>query len=142
MKKIHIFTAVVLALLTVLAAGCSSESASMSVDLSDEKTALIEMENATDDHQLVSGTLAVEEGEEVVIEAELSDGSDVLIEYYAGEEEQDIDEVPELSESAYETEHKGSGTMTITVDPGYYYLRVTPQSKSTGKITMTVRPIE
>ncbi len=137
MKKISALAAILI-FLTAMVSGCSSESASMVLEIENEKQAVIQIENADSDNQVFSGALTVEADEELVIDADMDEASDVLIEYISGEAAID-GEVPEDAPATYETTHQGSGVMTITMDPGEYSLRVTPQFKSNGTITITVQ---
>ena len=122
----------------------------MSIEMIDGKEALIELKNAEDGNSVFSGILTVAEGEELGIEANVDEGSKVLIEFAAVPEDENSDEnsdenpdeIMEFGESGAELTIDQSAATTQEIDPADYQVRVTAQSKSNGKIRLHVTEAE
>lgn len=149
MKKIKIIAVAVLLAFAMLTAGCSSSGGpELEMDMADEKNAVITMKNAAKDDFAMAGSLAVAEGEELVIEYDLKKDGKVRIELTGVfEEEQSSeemigdlpDEIMESVESSYEMTLEGSGSTSYEVDPGEYYVEVTVLNTSTGSIKLIAK---
>ena len=112
------------------------------MDTSDEKTATIEFNNAKEDEFVQGGYLSVAAGEGIEVVSELNDGGKVLIGFIAVPEDQNTDELPDMDSTKYEMMISGDATQGATFDPGDYDLKITVQGKSTGTLTLRVKPAE
>ena len=145
MRKTQLFAAAAIMALALAAAGCSKveeTSSFLTIDLSDEKSCVIEMDSADEGSSVSSAALVIEDGEEFVIEPSLEEGSEVLIQLKAGAENESADTLPDMSDPDYETKIMSNGVMRFTAEPGSYRINVLPQKKSTGTILMSVRSAE
>ena len=142
LKKTAVFVAAIIAVM-MLAVGCGNASkSSITMDLSNEKMAVIEFSNAKEDEFVQGGYITVAEGEGIEVVSDLNDGGKVLIGFIAVEEEQSIDELPDTDSTKYEMMISGSATQGGTFEPGEYDLKITVQGKATGTVTLTVKPVE
>lgn len=122
---------ILLVMLTMTACGGSA----FSIDCSDEKAAHVNAENAAKDEWVVTGSLSVEDGEEVVLKSNLEKG-EIRIELYATSEEQSIDELPEdpSGEPAVVFAASGTDSMSATMAKGSYMIKATVTDKATGTV--------
>ena len=145
MKKTKLFAAAAIMALALTAAGCAKveeSTSSLTIDLSDEKSCVIEMDSADEGSSVSSAALVIEDGEEFVIEPSMEEGSEVLIQLKSGAENESADTLPDMSDPDYETKVLGNGVMRFTADPGSYRVTVLPQKKSSGTIVMSVQSAE
>lgn len=139
-KAAAIATAAVMAL-AMFQTGCgAAEESSITMDLSNEKAATIELSNAKEDDFVQGGYISVAEGEGIEIVSDLNDGGKVVIGFIEVEEDQSIDELPDRDNVKYEMMISGKATEGATLDSGEYDLIVTVQSKATGNVTLSVKP--
>lgn len=140
--KSKILAAALVMTLAVIAAGCGSlGKSSMVMDMSDEKSAVIELNNAKEGEFVQSGYISVTEDEMIEVVSDLNDGGKVDIEFIAVPEEQSIDELPDMDNVKYEMMISGKATQGGTFEPGEYDLKVTVGSKATGTVTLNVKPV-
>ena len=140
--KSKILAAALVMTLAVIAAGCGSlGKSSMVMDMSDEKSAVIELNNAKEGEFVQSGYISVTEDEMIEVVSDLNDGGKVVIEFIAVPEEQSIDELPDMDNVKYEMMISGKATQGGTFEPGEYDLKVTVGSKATGTVTLNVKPV-
>lgn len=139
--KSKILTVAALIILAIIAARFKSFGKSLlTLDMSDEKTAAIELSNAKEGEFVQSGYISVTEGEMIEVVSDLNDGGKVDIEFIAVPENQSIDNIPDMDDAEYEMTISGAATQGCTVDPGQYNLKVTVGSKATGTVTLNVKP--
>lgn len=142
-KKKILFAAAALMALAVIVSGCGmTGKSSIVMDTSDEKTATIEFNNAKEDEFVQGGYLSVAEGEGIEVVSDLNDDGKVLIGFIAVPEDQNTDELPDMDSTKYEMMISGNAVQGATFDPGDYDLKITVQGKSTGTLTLRVKPAE
>ena len=140
-KRTTVFVAAVMAVM-MLAAGCGkAEKSSITMDTSNEKAAVIELSNAKEDEFVQGGYISVADGEGIEVVSDLNDDGKVLIGFIAVPEDQSTDELPDMTTSKYEMMISGKATQGGTFEPGNYDLKVTVQGKSTGNVTLKVKPM-
>ena len=138
-KKTIVFAAAVMAIAAV-ATGCGAGKSLITMDISDEKTAVIEFNNAKEDDFVQGGYISVGEGEGIEVVSDLNDEGKVLIGFIAVPEDQDMEELPDLENTVSEMMISGKATQGATFEPGEYDLKITVQGKSTGTVTLSVKP--
>lgn len=123
----------ILVMMTMSACG-----GAFSIDCADEKAVHVNAKNANTDDWAVTGSLVVEDGEEVVFTSNLTKG-EIKIELYGTPEEQSIDELPEGPDGEPDAMFLASGTdsMSVTVTGGSYMIKATVTDKATGTIDIT-----
>ena len=140
--KTKAYAAAVIMTLAMVLAGCGNiGKPSIVMDIPDEKTAAFEFNNAKKDDFVQAGSIRVEEGEGIEVVSDLNDGGKVLIGFIAVPENQSIDELPDMSTTKYEMMISEKATQGGTFEPGEYDLKVTVLGKSTGSVTLHVKPM-
>ncbi len=140
LKKTAAFAAAVMAM-AMLATGCGAGgTSSITMDMSNEKTAAIELNSAKEDDFVQGGYISVAEGEGIEVVSDLNDEGKVLIGFIAVDEDQSMDKLPDMNNTKYEMMISGAATQGATLEPGEYDLKVTVQSKATGTVTLNVKP--
>ena len=140
--KTKAYAAAAIMTLAMVLAGCGNiGKPSIVMDIPDEKTAAFEFNNAKKDDFVQAGSIRVEEGEGIEVVSDLNDGGKVLIGFIAVPENQSIDELPDMSTTKYEMMISEKATQGGTFEPGEYDLKVTVLGKSTGSVTLHVKPM-
>ena len=143
MRKMKLFTAAAVMALALAAVGCAGkteESNSMlSIVIEDEKYCEIELSDTDEGSSVSSAALVINDGEALVIEPSLEEGSKVLIQMKSGAENEDIDTVPDMSDPDYEITVDNNDAMQYTLNSGSYRVNVLPEKNTNGTITMTVQ---
>lgn len=145
MRKTQLVAAAAIMALALTAAGCGkveTSNSSLTIDLRDDKSCVIEMDSADEGSSVSSAALVIEDGEEFVIEPSMEEGSEVLIQLKAGAENENAETLPDMSNPDYEAKVMGNGVMRFTTEPGSYRVNVLPQKKSSGTINMSVQSAE
>ena len=142
MKKKFITAIAILMTLAACMTGCRGGKPSMSMEIIDEKSAQIVLNNADPDDFMLSGTIEIENGESLEITPEIKDGSEVSIELLAVSENQSPDKAPEIGEADFDVIINSNDTISSVVDPGSYMLKVTALSRSDGTISLEVQSAE
>ena len=127
-------------ILSMLAfAACSTSEFGLEAD--SEKKMTISAEN-TEKGDIVSvGGLAVEEGEMVVVTADLTEGS-IRVEIMEAEET-DEEEAPDLSgEAIFMANLESTDSSSAEMNAGEYLVRATCLEQATGTVTIEVVPAE
>ena len=141
MKKGKILAAVTLMVLMVMALSACGKS-EFGASENTEKLMTITAQNAQKDAFFMTGSLEVSEGEQIVISSDLSKGS-VKVELIREEDEQSIDELPDLNGEPVVTANvSGSDMQASTVPEGSYMLNATCTEKATGTVKVEVKPAE
>lgn len=139
MKRIKgLAVIIVLALLALTLTACGKSQ--FGATETSEKRIVLTAEKADKDAFLTTGSLEVEDGEEIVVTPNLTDGS-VKVELIAAPEEQSVDEIPEMDGvAAFIAEVSGTEGTSDTVSAGSYLLRATCVEKATGTVQVEVKP--
>ena len=139
MKKIvNIMLAAILAMSMLAMSGCSKSE--FGVTDNTEKAMTIEAKKASADSMFMVGTLAADEGEQIVVTSNLEKGK-IRIEIIPAAEDQSIEELPDMDgEAAFEGEIVPGGGISGTVDPGEYMLKATVLEKADGTVQIDVVP--
>lgn len=139
MKKILTLTVVaVLALSMMVLSSC--ESSEFGIVASSDKSMVVNAENADEDCTSMVGILSVEDGEQIEIKADLSEGS-IRVEIFEGDIELSDEELPDFDGKAVITaDLKTTESSTGTVPAGVYTLKATSLEKATGTVTVDVTP--
>ena len=137
-KYIALLTAVVLAAtMGFCLTACGTSELIMNVN--DEKSMTITAETADVDAFAMVGTLDVAEGEQIVVEPALDEGS-VELEFISGEGMDDVEEVPDTdTEPQMVTEVSGSEMQIVGIPEGSYLVKAIVKEKATGSIEITVK---
>ena len=142
MRKTMLFTAAAVMALALAAAGCGKVEETNSMltrEIVDEKECTIELETADEGTSTSSAALVIEEGEELVIEPGLEEGSKVLIQMKSGAENENADTLPDMSNPEFEVTVEGNDILQCSLEAGSYRVNVLPQEKSSGTIVMKVQ---
>ena len=133
-----IFKAAVLALSAVMLTGCGISE--FGVIENTEKKMVIDAENADKADMIMSGGLAVEEGETVTVTSGLTKG-EVRVELFVQPEEQSIEEVavPE-GDPILMTNLKPGESASAEMQAGSYMVRATCLEKASGTVQIEVNP--
>ena len=139
MKKKSILAVIAaLALLTLMLTACGKASFELTENTG--KRMVITAEKADKDASFITGSLEVAEGEQIVITSNLTKG-EVRVEIIAAEEDQSMDELPELDgEAILKANVSSKDSATGTVSAGSYLLRATCLNTATGTIQIEVKP--
>ena len=139
MKKIiSIIAVAVLAVSMLTMVSCGKHEFSGSID--GDKNMTINAVNADAGDYFVTGTLVVEEGEEIAIDTALDKG-EITVEFIASEGEGNIDELPELDGDATYTAYlSGTNSQAVSFGAGSFMIKPTVTDKATGTVTITVQP--
>lgn len=127
-----------LALSAMMLAGCGK--AEFGVTENTEKKMVITAENADKDDMIMSGSLAVGEGEQAAITSELTKG-EVCVELFLQPEEQSMEEVavPE-GEPVLKANLKPGESASADMQEGSYIVRATCLDKASGTVVIEVKP--
>ncbi|MBR7045965.1 MAG: hypothetical protein IKI23_09960 [Lachnospiraceae bacterium] len=141
MKRRNRFALItVLAILMLTLSACGQSY--FKVDENTDKSMLISAQKAGKDSYFMSGSLTVEEGEEITASADLSKGR-IRVEIFLESGEQSKDQMPQLEEEpALSANLQGTDSMSGTVNPGTYMVQATCLEKATGSIVIEVGPAE
>ena len=130
MKKTVVLALAILLALSVLLTGCAKSS--WKVTNTDNGITLT-VENAGKDAEYALGTLQVKEGEEVVLAADLTEGT-VRVQVFAADEQGESGEA--LLTADLRSTEKANGTMPA----GQYLLKAVCLEEATGTIKAEARP--
>ena len=141
MRKVPVMVFISIMIISVFAmTSCSKPIFNLTDNT--EKAMTIEAKNAAVDDFFMVGSLTVSEGEEISVTSDLEKGS-VKLEFIAEQEEQSIDELPNLDgEPAFTAPVSGDDKVSCAVGKGDYMLRATVTEKATGTIQIDVIPVE
>ena len=122
---------------------CACGGSSLGITGNSEKSMTIEAKNAAQGDFVLTGSLEVTEGEQVVIASSLEKG-ELKIELYATPAEQSAEEMPDVegSEPVVMSNASGTETVSATVPEGSYMVKVTSVEKATGTVQIDVTPAE
>ncbi len=140
MKKfISILAAAALVMSIFVMTGCTSEENLFGCSDISEKEMTVEAYNSGEDGAFLTGSLVVDEGEQLTIESDLEEGT-VQLDFIVDEGEASADEVPDIDEvePAVTVTVKESGTQTTSIKPGSYSIKGTSVESATGTITVKV----
>ena len=139
MKKIISIIAIAALAVSLFAmTSCSKHEFSGQTD--GDKNMTINAVNADKGDFFVTGTLVVDEGEEVAIDTQLEKG-EITVEFIAAEGEGSIDELPELDGDATYTAYlSGTNSQTVSIGAGSFMIKPTVTDKATGTVSITVQP--
>ena len=139
MKKIISIIAIAALAVSMFAmTSCSKHEFSGQTD--GDKNMTINAVNADKGDYFVTGTLVVDEGEEVAIDTQLEKG-EITVEFIAAEDEGSIDELPELDGDATYTAYlSGTNSQTVSIGAGSLMIKPTVTDKATGTVSITVQP--
>ena len=139
MKRIlSIITAAVLAVSMLAMVSCGGSDFSGIVD--SDKDMTINAVNAGTGEYFVTGTLVVDEGEQIAIDTALEKG-EITVEFIGSAEEESIDELPELDGDATYTAYlSGTNSQAVSFGAGSYMVKVTATERATGTIEISVQP--
>lgn len=139
MKKIISIIAIAALAVSMFAmTSCSKHEFSGQTD--GDKNMTINAVNADKGDYFVTGTLVVDEGEEVAIDTQLEKG-EITVEFIAAEGEGSIDKLPELDGDATYTAYlSGTNSQTVSIGAGSFMIKPTVTDKATGTVSITVQP--
>ena len=139
MKKIiSVIAVAVLAVSMFAMVSCSKHEFSGQVD--SDKSMTINAVNADKGDYFATGSLVVDEGEEVVIDSKLEKG-EITVEFIGSEGEGNIDELPDMNgEATYTANLSGTDSQTVSFGTGSFMIKPTVTDKATGTVTITVQP--
>lgn len=139
MKKIvSIIAIAVLAVLMLAMVSCGKHEFSGNVE--SDKNMTINAVNADKGDYFVTGTLVVDEGEEIAIDTALEKG-EITLEFIGSEGEGNIDELPEVdSDATYTAYLSGTDSQAASFGAGSFMVKPTVTDKATGTVTITVQP--
>lgn len=139
MKRLLSIIAIAVMAVSMLAmVSCSKHEFSGNID--GDKNMTINAVNADTGDYFVTGTLVVEDGEQVSIDTALEKG-EITVEFIASEGEQNIDELPELDGDATYTAYlSGTNSQAVSFGAGSFMIKPTVTDKATGTVTITVQP--
>ena len=139
-KKLLLVMAAVLVMTVMLMTSCGKSEFGMTEN--DEKHMSLVAERASKDDTFVSGSLSVEEGDEIVVDSSLESGS-IEFAFVGSEAEQSIDELPEADgEPAAVVTVSGVDKQSCQVPAGDYMVKVTCIEKATGTVDINVQGSE
>ena len=137
-KTISIIAIAALAVSMFAMTSCSKHEFSGQTD--GDKNMTINAVNADKGDYFVTGTLVVDEGEEVAIDTQLEKG-EITVEFIAAEGEGSIDDLPELDGDATYTAYlSGTNSQTVSIGAGSFMIKPTVTDKATGTVSITVQP--
>ena len=139
MKRVlSIIAAAVLAVSMLAMVSCGGTEFSGIVD--SDKDMTINAVNAGAGEYFVTGTLVVDEGEQVAIDTNLEKG-ELTVEFIGSPEEESIDELPELDGDATYTAYlSGTNSQAVSFGTGSYMVKVTATERATGTVEISVQP--
>ena len=139
MKKIVSIIAIAVLAVSMLAmVSCGKHEFSGQLD--SDKNMTINAVNADKGDYFVTGTLVVDEGEEIAIDTALEKG-EITLEFIGSEDEGNIDELPEVDgEATYTAYLSGTDSQAVSFGAGSFMIKPTVTEKATGTVTITVQP--
>ena len=139
MKRfLSIIAITVLAVSMLAMVSCGKHEFSGNLD--DDKNMTINAVNADKGDYFATGTLVVEDGEQVSIDTALDKG-EITVEFIASEGEESIDELPELDgEATYTAYLSVTNSQAVSFGAGSFMIKPTVTDKATGTVTITVQP--
>ena len=137
MKKEKCYALVLaLAILALTLTACGRSTFGVTENTGKRMT--ITAERADKDAFFMLGTLEVDEGEQLAINANLTKGA-IRVEIIAADAEQSIDKLPNMdSEPALTANLKATESTSGTLSAGSYLLRATCLEKATGTVQIEV----
>ena len=141
MKRIiSIILVAVLAVSMLAMTSCGKKEFSGSVE--DDKNMTITAVKADAGDYFATGSLVVEEGEEITIDSDLESGA-ITVEFLGSSEEQSAEELPEMDgEATYTAFLEGTNTQSVSFGAGTFMIKPTVTEKATGTIKITVQPAQ
>ena len=141
MKRIiSIIVVAVLAVSMLAMTSCGKNEFSGSVE--DDKNMTITGVKADAGDYFATGSLVVEEGEEITIDSDLESGA-ITVEFLGSSEEQSAEELPEMDgEATYTAFLEGTNTQSVSFGAGTFMIKPTVTEKATGTIKITVQPAQ
>lgn len=141
MKKI--ISVLVVAILAVsMLAMTSCGKSEFNGNVESEKNMTINAVKAEKGAYFVTGTLEVEEGEQIAIDTDLESGA-ITVEFIGSSDDQSAEEVPALDgEATYTAYLEGTSSEAVSFGAGSFMIKPTVTEKATGTITITVKPAE
>ena len=137
-RLLSIIAITVLAVFMLAMVSCGKHEFSGNLD--DDKNMTINAVNADTGDYFVTGTLVVEDGEQVSIDTALDKG-EITVEFIASEGEGNIDELPEVDGDATYTAYlSGTNSQAVSFGAGSFMIKPTVTDKATGTVTITVQP--
>ena len=106
----------------------------------DDKHMTINAVKADTGDFFVTGSLEVEEGEQIAIDTKLESG-EITVEFISAEGMDNPDEVPDLEgEATYTAYLSGTNQQAVSFGAGSFMIKPTVTEKATGTIDITVEP--
>ena len=106
----------------------------------DEKHMTINAVKADTGDFFVTGSLEVEEGEQIAIDTKLESG-EITLEFISAEGMGNPDEVPDVEgEATYTAYLSGTNQQSVSFGAGSFMIKPTVTDKATGTIDITVEP--
>lgn len=140
MKRKTMTTVLFLLMLALVLAGCGKTE--FGVIENTGKRMVITAQKADEGSFLTTGSLEVAEGEQITLSADLKKGT-VRVEILPVEEEQSIDQLPELDgEPVLKADLHLTDAASAEMLPGNYLLRATCLETATGTVTVEVTPVQ
>ena len=141
MKRLLSIIAIAVMAVSMLAmVSCGKHEFSGNID--GDKNMTIKAVNAETGDYFVTGTLVVDEGEEISIDTALEKG-EITVEFFASEGIDNIDELPELDGNAKYTAYlRETDSQTISFGTGSFMIKPTVTEDATGTVTITIQPAE
>ena len=141
MKKI--ISVLIIAMLAVsMLAMTSCGKSEFTGNVESEKNMTINAVKADKGDYFVTGTLEVEEGEQIAIDTALESGA-ITVEIIGSSDDQNAEEVPEMDgEATYTAYLEGTSSEAVSFGAGSFMIKPTVTEKATGTITITVKPAE
>ena len=137
-KTVSIIAIAVLAVSMLAMVSCGKHEFSGNVE--SDKNMTINAVNADKGDYFATGSLVVDEGEEVVIDSKLEKG-EITVEFIGSEGEGNIDELPDMNgEATYTANLSGTDSQTVSFGTGSFMIKPTVADKATGTVTITVQP--
>lgn len=137
MKKLLSIMAVMVltaSMLTMVSCGKSE----LSGEVIDDKSMTVTASKADTGDYFVTGSLEIEEGEQLSIEPNLESG-EMTIEFISAEGMDNPDELPELDgEAQYTAFISGTNAQKVSMPSGSYMIKVTVTDKATGSVAINV----
>ena len=130
-----------LAVLTVsLIAMTSCGKSEFSGQVDNDKSMTINAVKADKGDYFVTGTLVVDEGEQIAIDTDLEAG-EITVEFIGAEGNENIDELPDTdAEAIYTAYLSGTDSQSVSFGAGSFMIKPTVTEKATGTVNITVQP--
>ncbi len=145
MKKALSILIAVIMVFALTACGAGNSAPTLAGEVLDEKSMEITANKADPGDFVVSGSLLLEDGEQVYYD-HILDSGEIEIEFIPVEEEQSKDELPdyENAEAAHVFDLSENGGGSAYFESGSYMVKVTAvgKEKATGTVTLNIKPIE